>query len=282
MSTPDQLDGILDTPRALGAFLRARRLAAPGVDPPTGTARVRRGPNVSREEVAASAGVSFNYYSRVEQGRAVPTVAVLNAISRALRLSPTEHDYVRLLAYPERTSDHTRSPIRRPVLAFVHSLEDRPAVAVSRFGDVLTANTRARRLMAELAPVSGTHTNVVEWLLFADEARRHVANRDDLVRGSVEDLRFRLARWPDDSDGRDLVGRLLARSREFQRLWETHRVSRQHHEDVHLVHTRRGPLTLRVDAFGVEEAGQQVIIAAPFSDEVSRAASPLLRQAGRS
>jgi transcriptional regulator with XRE-family HTH domain len=147
----------------LGRFLRARRAeVTPGeAGLPTGPG-LRRTPGLRREELATLAGVSVDYYTRLERGKeARPSPAVVDAIAHALRLEETEHEHLRDLAaraarhLPQRSAAPSRT-VSPGVKLLLERLRPNPAYVVSRTMDVLTPNPGGLRLYAGIEdwPVS--------------------------------------------------------------------------------------------------------------------------------
>ena len=137
----------------LGRFLRARRAEVTPAEAglPTGTG-LRRTPGLRREELATLAGVSVNYYTRLERGKETrPSPSVVDAIARALRLDETELEHLHDLAaraarhLPERPAAPSRS-VPPGVKLLLESLRPNPAYVVSRTMDVLAANPGGLRL----------------------------------------------------------------------------------------------------------------------------------------
>ncbi|HEX8005876.1 MAG TPA: helix-turn-helix domain-containing protein, partial [Trebonia sp.] len=135
------------TPTELGRFLRARREGVRpddvGLPPGTGS---RRTPGLRREEIAALAGVSIDYYTRLERGRETrPSPAVVDSLARALHLDGEEHEYLRSLVVqaarraPEPPPPPPRT-VRGTVRLLLETLRPNPAYVLSRTYDVLAAN----------------------------------------------------------------------------------------------------------------------------------------------
>jgi transcriptional regulator with XRE-family HTH domain len=188
---------------------------------------------MSRDEIARAAGVSFNYYTRIEQGRVVPTTAVLDAIAKALALGDVEYEYLLHLAYPRRAGQKSVAQPARSTVHLLDSLDAHPAFLLTRFYDVLVANTAARSLFSpETVP-----GNLFRWLLTSPSATRVVANRSALIPRLVADARYRRARWLDDPHGPQVLSGLHQESGEFRRAWGLHRVDRL---DADLIALRDG------------------------------------------
>jgi transcriptional regulator with XRE-family HTH domain len=143
----------MDRRTELAQFLSSRRARlqpdAVGVAPYGGRRRVH---GLRREEVAQLAGVSVDYYVRLEQGRAGNvSEAVLGAVARALQLDDQERDHLARLARPGRPSRRTPAPqrIRQSVLDLLDAMSDAAAFVVGRRTDVLARNPLGTALIAD-------------------------------------------------------------------------------------------------------------------------------------
>ena len=240
----------------LGAYLRARRgLVTPeqaGI--PAGSHR--RVAGLRREEVALLAGISADYYLRLERGRDTnPSEQVLTALARVLHLDEVEHRYLLDLATPSRAA---RARIRTErVPARLHSLLaalEVPAFVEGRAFDVLASNPLARALNPRLRPGE----NRLRSLLLDPEEREFHADWEAATAGFIGS--FRQSVGEDTGDARivELVGELSLASARFRELWARHDVRRLaggtttvHHPVVGELHLHRdklpvGDLTLVV------------------------------------
>ena len=218
----------------LGRFLRARRSqvtpADVGFAPGTG---VRRTPGLRREEVAALAGVSIDYYTRLERGKETrPSPAVTDALARALKLDPDEHEHLRALSAraaryaPEPPVAPSRS-VRPQLRLLLETLRPNPAHITSRTLDVLAANPGAMALYAGLGEWPAAQRNIGRFLFLHPAARDIYADWDYQIRGCVARLRALAGTDPDAPDLAALIGELLLKSPEFARLWERYDVTRR-------------------------------------------------------
>src|SRR5277367_3161512 len=142
------------TGSALGDYLRARREQVRPEDVGLDSGPRRRVPGLRREELAMLAGVSVDYYVRLEQGRDLtPSEAVLEALARALRLGDTERAHLFALARPRRTPFAPRdtggnATVRPSVQMLIDGL-DQPAFVMGRRMDILATNRMARALLTD-------------------------------------------------------------------------------------------------------------------------------------
>jgi transcriptional regulator with XRE-family HTH domain len=218
----------------LGRFLRARRSqvtpADVGFTPGTG---VRRTPGLRREEVAALAGVSIDYYTRLERGKETrPSPAVTDALARALKLDADEHEHLRALAAraaryaPEPPPAPSRT-VRPQLRLLLETLRPNPAYITSRTLDVLAANPGATALYAGLDDWPAAQRNIGRFLFLHPAARDIYADWDNQIRGCVARLRALAGTEPDAPDLANLVGELLLKSPDFAKLWERYDVTRR-------------------------------------------------------
>lgn len=240
-----------NTNRELADFLRRARgqvdPARAGL-PPDG--RVRRVPGLRREEVALLAGVSADYYARLEQGRRItPSPAVVEAIGRALGLDAAGRahlqDLIGLTPAPPRPRGVQR--VRPGLYQLLDSLDGEPALVLGRRTDVLAANRMAAALFADFDRLPPGERNYARWMFLDDHARSLFADWPDQARAAVESLRFEVGRDPDDRATTALVAELRDRSREFDQWWEQHRVHQRTHGSKRLRHPVVGELTVEYE-----------------------------------
>ncbi|PRY30030.1 helix-turn-helix domain-containing protein [Pseudosporangium ferrugineum] len=236
---------------ALGAFLRARReLVTPAeVGLPVGGG-VRRVPGLRREEVAILAGISAEYYLRLERGRdRSPSPRVIDALSRVLQLDAEGTAYLTALARPRRPPAAREEPVPARLDLLVRTLNV-PAVVFNRCSDVLAANPPARAISPDLRP----GVNRMR-LLFLDPAAR--ASYPDWERYTVEAVaHLRAQAGTDAGDERlhALIGELSLRSERFRRLWARHDVRTARDATFRIRHPVVGDLELLVEKFTVAGA----------------------------
>jgi transcriptional regulator with XRE-family HTH domain len=221
----------LDTRAELGRFLRAARArTAPQLvdglsDRGAGNAaRPRRVKGLRREEVAQLAGVSFDYYARLEQGR-VGNVSeeVLTAVGAALRLDETEQRYLRrLLDAPRRTPPATgprqRERVRPSVRRLVDTFGDVPVMITGQGMDVLAVNALAAEIFFDPAAVPAKERNLARWTFLDPAARQRYADWERIAQGMAHGLRLRAAD-PADARSGEVVAELVAESADFRRMW---------------------------------------------------------------
>ncbi|WP_329581168.1 helix-turn-helix transcriptional regulator [Kitasatospora sp. NBC_01250] len=212
----------------LGEFLRSRRARIQPEDVGLRSYGHRRVPGLRREEVAQLAGVSVDYYIRLEQGRGQSVSdAVLDSVARVLELDAVEHEHLRVLARPPRSGDRRAVPVRgsqqvRPgLLRLLDMMADVPAFVLGRRLDVLAWNP----LADAVAGFSALTRRNMAWQVFLDPSARGCYPQWEAVAAeTVSYLRLDAGRHPDDAKLSALVGELSVRSPEFGRLWADHQV----------------------------------------------------------
>jgi transcriptional regulator with XRE-family HTH domain len=243
----------------LGEFLRSRRGEVRPDDVGLPTGRVRRVPGLRREEVALLAGVSVDYYVRLEQGRErSPSAQVLDALADALRLDDDARQHVFRLAglaprpvaaRPEQVSPH--------LLQLMDGWPDNPALVLSRSYDVLARNRLGRVLFDPFTWSDNLLLN-----MFRDPAARaFYADWRYAAVNTVAGFRLATGSVPDDPRTLAIVEELHASSPEFREIW-THNQARGKSAEVKtFVHRDVGRVTLRMQTFDIREApGQQLVV----------------------
>ncbi|WP_405563464.1 helix-turn-helix transcriptional regulator [Streptomyces phaeochromogenes] len=236
----------------LGQFLRARRTQTRpdqvGLTVGTG---LRRTPGLRREELATLAGISIDYYVRLERGKETrPSPSVLDALARALQLDDAEHQHLRDLA--ARAARYAPEPppppgrTVRPHLKLVpETLRPSPAYVISRSMDLLAWNPGGLVLYAGLDDWPATQRNLARYLFLHPTARSLFQDDwDELVRGCVARLRALAGTDPDARDLTSLVGELLLKSPDFVKLWERYDVIGRKRIQKTFHHPQVGVLTL--------------------------------------
>ncbi|SHK75107.1 Helix-turn-helix domain-containing protein [Nocardiopsis flavescens] len=247
----------------LEGFLRARRdRVRPEEVGLAGTER-RRVPGLRREEVAVLAGVSTDYYTRLEQGRERhPSAQVLDALARALLLDEEAAGHLRRLA--DARGGRPRGPRRSErvdphLLRLLGRWADTPAFVLGGTLDLLALNGLARALYSGFAS-----TGNLARMTFLDPAAR-VFHRDwDRAAASVvAELHKAAGTRPDDPRLGALVGELSLRSTEFRVLWSRHEVRGKGRGTKALHHAAVGDLEVHYQGFtvnGADAGGQQLIV----------------------
>ncbi|MGP3969174.1 helix-turn-helix domain-containing protein [Streptomyces sp. 6N223] len=244
----------------LGAYLTARRARVTPAEvnlPATGQRRV---PGLRREEVALLAGVSADYYVRLEQGRErTPSAQVLDALAAALRLEEDGRLHLFRLAGlgPRARAAAVPGRVEPSLLVLMDAWPHNPAIVYNRAYDVLASNEIADALFHDWA-----HSRNLMHVVFTDPAAR-AFYRDwhDVARNSVAGLRLSHGAAPDDPRVRQVLNELLDGSPEFAELWARHDARGKALEDKRFEHRDVGPLTLTMQTFDVRSApGQELVV----------------------
>jgi transcriptional regulator with XRE-family HTH domain len=200
---------------ALGDFLLARRDQVRPQDVGLVSGGRRRAPGLRREELAMLAGISVEYYLRIERGRAQnPSPQVLGALARALKLDAPATHHLHYLANPTG-SDCDELEIAAHALADVIDQFPMPAIVANRYQDVLAANPIARALSPEFTPGQ----NFLRWRLLDPAARELYVNWDEATASAVGGLRDLTGPCPKDHRMRALIAEMFATSTRFGELW---------------------------------------------------------------
>jgi transcriptional regulator with XRE-family HTH domain len=232
----------------------------------------RRTPGLRREEVAALAGMSVDYYTRLEQSRGPrPSRQMLGALARALRLTGDERDHLFHLVGEEPPRAESASAHVRPgLLLILDRLHDAPAQVMTDYGDVLAQNAMAAALVGE----AGAERNVVR--RFFTDPRAHALfpaeDRAEHARSHVANLRAVTAARPGDPGPASLVSELRATSAEFAALWESHEVAVRRASTKRFLHPTVGLLDLDCEYLLSSGDNQLLIIhtARPGTDSHER------------
>jgi transcriptional regulator with XRE-family HTH domain len=245
----------------LGEFLRAHRARVEPADVGLIGGGDRRVAGLRREEVAVLAGVSVDYYTRLEQGRERnPSAQVLDAIGRALRLSPDARGHVFRLAGLSRSPGSSSDLVHPALLQLLESFPTSAAYVLSPAFDVLATNTVAAAL---LAPFDGV-TNMVRVLFRHPQARAVFVEWPTLTGNVVHALRLNAGHYPDDPGIRALVEEFVETSPEFKALWEDRTVGGLTRAFKVFEHPEVGRVELTSQTFDVRDApGQQLLVGTP-------------------
>lgn len=227
----------MDTRDELRDFLMTRRARITPERAGVASHGVRRVPGLRREEVAMVAGVSTDYYARLEKGKVVnPSDSVLDAVSRVLELDEAEHihlyDLVRATCRRTGAAARTRpgGPTPRPSLQWmVDSMTDAAALVGNPYLGITAMNHLGRAMfspMLETAPEG--RANFSRFAFLEPAARDFYADWESAARTCVALLRMALGRQPHQRELQALVGELSTHSAEFRTMWAAHEV-RLHH-----------------------------------------------------
>jgi transcriptional regulator with XRE-family HTH domain len=256
----------------LAAFLRARRarLSPRQVGlPEAGSPGRRRTPGLRRQEVAQLAGMSVDYYIRLEQGRGPhPSRQVLSALARALMLTADEREYLfRVVGEAPPPVPTPSREITPGIRHLLDTLPDTPAYVVDAAYNVLAWNRLAIHFIGDLPGYEDR--NMIRWT-FRREPADVIWTDEHFVRFTraiVADLRAAYARYPGDAAIDHLVTEMLALSPQFADMWAEHEVEVRGPMLKYVSHPQAGPLEFECQVLHIADTGQRLIAycAAPGS-----------------
>ncbi len=268
----------------LADFLRRRReqLVPADVGLPPGVRR--RTPGLRRDEVALLAGMSTDYYTRLEQARGPhPSTSVLGSLARALRLTDDQRDHLYLLSGqvpPLRAvGDKHVGP---GLLHLLDKLDDTPACVISDLGEVLMQNRMHVALFGDESAFSGLD-RYLPWRYFVHPEERSMFPEEEherLAANQIADLRATAARRAGDADVTELVTRLRERSSEFAALWDRHDVAVRRSDTKSVLHAEVGRIDLVCETLLTPSAYQHLLVYLPQPGSDARARLDVLRVIG--
>ncbi|MGZ0148804.1 helix-turn-helix transcriptional regulator [Kribbella sp. WER1] len=254
----------MDRRAELSEFLKSRRARVQpeelGIKVYSGRRRV---PGLRREELAQAAGVSADYYVRLEQGRTDNvSQEILDAVADVLRLTDDERTHLALLAKPVRRAPRRRPAQRlRPGLqALLDAMPDVPAFVLGPRMDVLGWNRLAAALIADFDGMDRKERNIPR-LVFLDPASRDFYPEWATVADeTVGYLRMYAGRYPDDPELAELIGELSIRSPEFRDHWARHDVKDKTFGSKTQHHPLVGDITVRYETLQPPGEPDQLLV----------------------
>jgi transcriptional regulator with XRE-family HTH domain len=249
---------------ALADFLRRRRETVQPQDVGIPVAARRRTPGLRREDVAALAAMSADYYTRLEQQRGPqPSEQMLASLARALRLTGDERDYLfQVAGRGAPASVPAAGHVAPALLRVLDRLDDTPALILSSLGETLVQNQMAAALFGDDSGHTGpARSGIYRW--FTDPSERLVYPEDDRGRQSraqVANLRAAYATMGPQSRAGELVRALQKASPEFAGLWERHEVARRFEDHKTLIHPQLGPIELDCQVLFTEDQSQALLV----------------------
>jgi len=246
----------------LGAFLRSRRARLTPAQ--VGLAVSRNGRRVAglrREELALLAGVSPDYYARLEQGRASNvSEQVLDAVAAALRLDSLERSHLVALTRPTETTSGTLR-VRPALRAMVAALEPTPAVLHGPRLEVVAINSAAATLIDDFQAMPSPRRNMVRWMFLDPTARKRYPDWAEVAAQMVAILRVAGGRDAADPQLRQLVDELSLQSGEFARAWASRQLFEHTHGPKRFHHDAVGTMTLEYETLHLPaDPGLSVIL----------------------
>jgi transcriptional regulator with XRE-family HTH domain len=267
----------MDRPSEIRDFLTSRRA---GISPeragvPT-YGGVRRVPGLRREELAHAAGVSVDYYNRLERGKATGvSPEILDAIARTLQLDQAEHEHLLDLFQADR---RTRRSVRKQPQPRVRQNVQRvldglnmPAFVQNGRLDILAANRLGRALFAPSGEDVPLPFNTARFLFLDPRAEAFHRDRDQMARNHVAFLRAESGRDPHNPELINLIGQLSTQSEEFRQLWAAHDVRRLRAGAKRFHHPIVGDVEFDGESFELPEDPGLVLLTFTFEPSSSTA-----------
>ncbi|MGW6279233.1 helix-turn-helix transcriptional regulator [Kribbella sp. NPDC055071] len=237
----------------------------------------RRAPGLRREELAMLAGLSVDYIIRLEQGRSEsPSVQVLTALARALRLSDAERNHLFVVAgqvppSPGRISGHIPPSVQR----IVDQLSGTPLGVYDASWTLIAWNALGAALLGDPSAWTGRTRNII-WRHFTGMFHDRIVQTPDQQRSfliaTVTDLRASVARYPNDKDLAAFIDDLRDCSEEFAALWDQPVLGFHRSEHKIVNHPELGPIPVDCDVLTVPGSDLRIVIytAAPTSEAAEK------------
>ena len=252
----------------IGEFLRASRARVEPSDVGLAAGTGRRVPGLRREEVATLAGVSVDYYARLEQGRErTPSSQMVDALARALRLNPDERGHLYRLAGLGPTLPEVSATVHPELLRLLERFPDAAAYVLGPALDVIAANPIATALLSPFEP-----DRSMPRILFTHPAAATVFPELSLVQSAtVHALHLNVGLYPSPALD-ELVSSLISDSPAFAALWNDNTVGALSRAYKVFVHPEAGRIELTYQTFDVKDApGQQLLVGTPSTVAGERA-----------
>jgi len=250
--------------KELAEFLRRRRETLRPGDVGLLEGPRRRTGGLRREEVAGLAGMSTDYYARLEQQRGPqPSVQIATALARALRLTLDERDHLfGLIGHNAPARFHRSAHVSPTLMRVLDRLNDSPALVLSDLSETLAQNPLAIALMGDHTHHTGlTRSAYYRW--FTDPTERLCYPEEDHAhhsRGQAARLRAALTTGSDTHIAAQIVAELHERSPEFVRLWDLHEVAQRYDDHKTLVHPELGRIDVDCEVLFAENRAQTLIV----------------------
>src|SRR5215470_12545636 len=231
----------------------------------------RRVPGLRREEIASLAGMSVDYYIRLEQGRDLtPSPSVLDALARALRLDEIEREHLYSLVRPAvpptlagpdagRNAAGGPAAIRPGVQLLLDGIPT-PAFVIGRRLDILATNRMARAMLADFDTRPVRDRNHARWIFLDPATRDLYVDWPVVARENVAILRRDAGRYPHDTELQALIGELSVASPEFRTWWAEHDVFARSYGTKRYRHPVVGPMTVHYEASALGDEDQMLYV----------------------
>ncbi|MEO3868909.1 helix-turn-helix transcriptional regulator [Nonomuraea sp. B12E4] len=255
----------MDNRSQISEFLTSRRAKISPQQAGLSSHGTRRVPGLRRTEVAQLAGVSVEYYSRLERGDlSGASDHVLGALARALRLNDEERIHLEDLARAAGRRPRRRRPahnqVRPSVQRLLDSMTGAPAFVTNGLSDVLATNTLGRALLAPMFDAArGATPNHARFIFLDPRSDQFWGDWDGAADITVALLHAQAGRDPYDKDLTDLIGELSTRSDDFRTRWARHDVRQHHLGSKSVRHPVVGDLHLTYESLELATDGLTVV-----------------------
>jgi transcriptional regulator with XRE-family HTH domain len=269
------ITGTVDVTQELAAFLRTRRERLDPRDLGLPARRqARRTPGLRREEVAELAGVSTDYIVRLEQARGLrPSADVVEALARALRLTPDERAYLFGLAQQRPRGADKLATTAAPQLArMVADLSPLAAMLMNHRYDILAWNSEMAKLLLDFDTLPPAQRNAMWLCLMHPRTRERYVDRERVVREGIAHLRAAWATHPEDRTLTDLIAECITRDEEFARLWAARDVKVNGRGHKAMRHPEAGVLTVQFETLTPLQDPDQLLVIYRAADDESQSA----------
>jgi transcriptional regulator with XRE-family HTH domain len=243
----------------LGEYLRARRALIQPEDVGLSRFGVRRVPGLRREELAMLAGISPNYYLRLEQGQDQrPSREVIDALARALQLDGDATAFLHSLSQPTPTRTPPDQPERAAasIEGLINAWRNTPAFVHNRHLDVLAANP----VSVALTPAFSPGVNCLRALFLDPQMRSFYGNWESVAQSTVARLRGLIGKDVDDPRLGALVDELSEHSPDFSRLWARQDIQLTPPDRQVINHEIVGPIELQPERLAIVGTNGQMLI----------------------
>jgi hypothetical protein len=266
----------------LAAFLRAQRARLRPADVGLPAGGRRRTPGLRREEVAQLSGVGVTWYTWLEQGRNITASAqVVDALARALLLTPDQHRHLRDLAGLPAPEDESPVDDLLPRLQrLVDAVTPNVACIYDVHFDYLVWNRPYTRVRYDPGKLPVERRNLV-WMMFTDpENRARLARWEPAARSVISQLRAAAGQHPDDPRFAELVAALTEASPEFKAWWADYPIRYFRPATVGLDHPQIGRILLEISQLRlVEHPDLLMVVQVPASNDDRQRVTSLLDRA---
>ena len=274
-----QDNGSMAKNEALSEFLTGKRAAVTPSQAGLTVTGPRRVPGLRREEVAYLAGVSVDWYVRLEQGRQVtPSASVLSSIAKILQLDDAEHDYLVNLARPAAGigGGLPDRPVRPGVVKMLRLFDRQAAFVVGPRAEVLTGNDLAWALLTDFPNRPPGDRNLLRWMLLDDAARALYKEWAVVVSQQVGVLQLEASAHPNDAAMEAFVGELATKSPEFRTWWSIPNPQGRTAGRKRFIHPVVGELLIDWEAFIIPGGEGQTLFVNSPADAAAEEAMRLL------